>query len=89
MHILSRAKRAEEREFYLRMTVQQCWQVREVARQIDSGLFGQAVLNPPNLLFLHRGLNCLVAIELKVAAFANFSGSVLPFNTPTDWTSRA
>lgn len=143
LHILSRAKRAEEREFYLRMAIQQRWQVREVARQIDSGLFERAVLNPPklstalramqpqaeqhfrdaylldflalpdahseadlhrsllqnlgrfltelgrdfcyigseypvqvgnqdfalDLLFFHRGLNCLVAIELKVTAF--------------------
>jgi predicted nuclease of restriction endonuclease-like (RecB) superfamily len=44
LHILSRTKREEEREFYLRMTAQQAWQVREVARQIDSGLFERAVL---------------------------------------------
>ena len=143
LHILSRAKRAEEREFYLRMAAQHRWQVREVARQIDSGMFERAVLNPPklstalremhpqaeqhfkdaylleflalpdlhsesdlhrslllnlgrfltelgrdfcyigseypvqvggqdfalDLLFFHRGLNCLVAIELKVTAF--------------------
>lgn len=143
LHILSRAKREEEREFYLRMTAQQGWQVREVARQIDSGLFERALLQPPkvstalremqpqaaqqfkdaylldflalpephteaelhrsllmnlgrfltelgrdfcyigseypvqvgsqdfalDLLFFHRGLNCLVAIELKVTAF--------------------
>jgi len=143
LHILSRAKRAEEREFYLRMATQHRWQVREVARQIDGGLFERAVLNPPklstalremqpqaeqhfkdaylleflalpdlhseldlhhsllqhlgrfltelgrdfcyigseypvqvggqdfalDLLFFHRGLNCLVAIELKVKAF--------------------
>jgi predicted nuclease of restriction endonuclease-like (RecB) superfamily len=144
LHILSRAKRDEEREFYLRMAVQQRWQVRELARQIDGGLFERVVLNPPklstalreslpqpqqqfrdaylleflalpeahteadlhrsllrnlsrfltelgrdfcfvgseyplqvggqdfalDLLFFHRGLNCLVAIELKVTAFA-------------------
>jgi predicted nuclease of restriction endonuclease-like (RecB) superfamily len=144
LHILSRTKRLEEREFYLRMAAQQRWRVREVARQIDSGLFERAVLNPPkvstalrdlqpqaeqnfrdaylldflalpdvhteadlhrsllqnlgrfltelgrdfcyvgseyplqvggqdfalDLLFFHRGLNCLVAIELKVTAFA-------------------
>jgi predicted nuclease of restriction endonuclease-like (RecB) superfamily len=144
LHILSRTKRPEEREFYLRMAAEQRWQVREVARQIDSGLFERAVLNPPkvstalrdmqpqaeqhfrdaylldflalpdthseadlhrsllqnlgrfltelgrdfcyigseypvqvggqdfalDLLFFHRGLNCLVAIELKVTAFA-------------------
>jgi len=143
LHVLSRTKRDEEREFYLRMTAQQGWQVREVARQIDSGLFERALLNPPklstslramqpqaeqhfkdaylldflalpdthseadlhrsllmnlgrfltelgrdfcyigseypvqvggqdfalDLLFFHRGLNCLVAIELKVTAF--------------------
>ena len=144
LHIMSRAKRPEEREFYLRMAVQYRWQVREVARQIDGALFERAVLNPPklstalremhpqassqfkdgymleflalpdphseadlhqallqnlgrfltelgpdfcyiaseylvqvgnqdfaiDLLFFHRGLNCLVAIELKVTAFA-------------------
>ena len=143
LHILSRAKRREEREFYLRMAAQNRWPVREVARQIDGGLFEQAVLNPPklstalremhpqagsqfkdaylleflalptqhseadlhrsllqnlgrfltelgrdfcyigseypvqvggqdfslDLLFFHRGLNCLLAIELKVTAF--------------------
>jgi predicted nuclease of restriction endonuclease-like (RecB) superfamily len=143
LHILSRAKRTEEREFYLRMAIQHRWQVREVARQIDGGLFERALLNPPklstalremqpqvdqhfkdayllefltlpdlhseldlhrsllqhlsrfltelgrdfcyigseypvqvggqdfalDLLFFHRGLNCLVAIELKVTAF--------------------
>jgi len=143
LHILSRAKRPEEREFYLRMAAQQRWPVREVARQIDSALFERAVLNPPklstalremqpqaeqhfkdaylleflalplahseadlhrsllmnlgrfltelgrdfcyigseypvqvggqdfalDLLFFHRGLNCLVAIELKVTSF--------------------
>lgn len=144
LHILSRAKRSEEREFYLRMATQNRWPVREVARQIDSALFERTVLNPPklstalrelhpqaddffkdvyqleflglpaghseldlhrsllqnlgrfltelgrdfcyigteypvqvggqdfalDLLFFHRGLNCLVAIELKVTAFA-------------------
>ncbi|WP_343636033.1 PDDEXK nuclease domain-containing protein [Roseateles sp.] len=143
LHILSRSKRPEEREFYLRMAAKQRWPVREVARQIDSGLFERAVLNPPqlstalrethpqaeqhfkdaylleflalpqvhseadlhrsllmnlgrfltelgrdfcyigseypiqvggqdfalDLLFFHRGLNSLVAIELKVTAF--------------------
>jgi predicted nuclease of restriction endonuclease-like (RecB) superfamily len=143
LHILSRTKREEEREFYMRMAAQQGWQVREVARQIDSGLFERTVLHPPkastalrqlqpqaeryfkdtylldflalpdphseselhrsllmnlgrfltelgrdfcyigseypmqvggqdfmlDLLFFHRGLNCLVAIELKVTAF--------------------
>ena len=144
LHILSRTKRPEEREFYLRMTAQNRWPVREVARQIDAGLFERTVLTRPklstmlrelhpeadrhfkdaylleflglptahseadlhrsllqnlgrfltelgrdfcyigseypvqvgaqdfalDLLFFHRGLNCLLAIELKVTAFA-------------------
>jgi hypothetical protein len=32
LHILSRSKRSEEREFYLRMATQNRWPVREVAR---------------------------------------------------------
>jgi predicted nuclease of restriction endonuclease-like (RecB) superfamily len=143
LHILAKAKRPEEREFYLRMAIQQRWSVRDLARQIDSSLFERAVLNPPkvstalrelhpeaekvfrdayllefldipeghrendlhaslianlqhflselgrdfcfvgskvplqvggrdfalDLLFFHRGLNCLVAIELKIGEF--------------------
>lgn len=143
LHILSKAKHPEEREFYIRTAVAQQWSVREVARQIDSALFERAVLNPPkvstalrelhpgaegvfrdaylveflelpeshreadlhkallgnlrmflaelgrdfcfigsevpvqvgkrdfslDLLFFHRGLSCLVAIELKIGEF--------------------
>jgi len=143
LHILTRTKQPEEREFYLRMATQNRWQVREVARQIDSQLFARSILNPPqvsttlrenhpkadsflkdsyfleflglptthseadlhrgllnylgrfltelgsdfcyvgseyplqvggqdfalDLLFFHRSLNCLIAIELKVTAF--------------------
>lgn len=142
--ILSQAKRPEEREFYLRMAVQQRWGKRELERQFRLGAFEHAVLTPPklspvlremhgeaaaqafkdayaleflglsaghteadlhrgllaqlrdflielgrdfcfvgsefpvqvgrqdfalDLLFFHRGLNCLVAIELKVERF--------------------
>ena len=143
LHILSRSKLPEEREFYLKMASRNRWQVREVARQMDAGLFERTILNPPNLstalrhlhppaagffkdiysleflglpadhseqdlhqgllrnlgrfitelgrdfcfigsehpiqvgsqdfaidlLFFHRGLNCLIAIELKVREF--------------------
>jgi predicted nuclease of restriction endonuclease-like (RecB) superfamily len=142
--ILTQAKQAEEREFYLRMAVQQRWGSRELERQFRLGAFEQAVLAPAkvsaaltllhgeagaqafkdayalefldlpashteadlhqgllaalrtflielgrdfcfvgsefplqvggrdfalDLLFFHRGLNCLVAIELKVDRF--------------------
>lgn len=46
LYILGRCKRPDEREFYLRMAVQQRWPAREVTRQIDGALFERAVLNP-------------------------------------------
>jgi len=141
--ILSQSKRPEEREFYLRMAVQEQWSKRELERQFKTALFERVVLNPVkvspvvaqthpealsvfkdsylvefldlpqghaeadlhhgllhklkdflielgrdfcfvgseyplqvggrdfalDLLFFHRGLNCLVAIELKVGRF--------------------
>ncbi|MDO8458120.1 MAG: PDDEXK nuclease domain-containing protein [Burkholderiaceae bacterium] len=141
--ILSQSKRPEEREFYLRMAVQEKWGKRELERQFKNGSFERAVLQPAkvsavlthihptalsefkdaymleflgltdghsesdlhhgllaklkaflgelgrdfcfvgsefpvqvggrdfalDLLFFHRGLNCLVAIELKVGRF--------------------
>jgi predicted nuclease of restriction endonuclease-like (RecB) superfamily len=143
--ILTQSKRPEEREFYLRMALQQRWSKRELERQFRLAAFERAVLTPAkvspvvaqihgaaaesvfkdaysveflnlperhseadlhrglldqlrtflaelerdfcfvgsefplqvggqdfalDLLFFHRGLNCLVAIELKVDRFA-------------------
>jgi predicted nuclease of restriction endonuclease-like (RecB) superfamily len=141
--ILSQSKRPEEREFYLRMAVQEKWSSRELERQFKNAIFERTVLQPAkvsaaltqmhptalsefkdaymleflglsdghsesdlhqgllaklkaflgelgrdfsfigsefpvqvggsdfalDLLFFHRGLNCLVAIELKVGRF--------------------
>ncbi len=141
--ILSRSKRPEEREFYLKMAIQEKWSKRELERQFNTALFERVVLSPVktspivtrnypealnvfkdsyvveflnlpsehneadlhkglllklrdfllelgrdfcfigseyalqvgkqdfalDLLFFHRGLNCLVAIELKVTEF--------------------
>lgn len=141
--ILGRSRFPEEREFYMRLAIQEHWRSRELDRQIKTALFERATLNPPkvaaalrqmhpaaetvfkdlyvldflqlqddhseadlhasllrnlgrfitelgrdfcfigseypvqvggrdfalDLLFFHRGLNCLVAIELKVDEF--------------------
>ncbi|MCQ8180523.1 PDDEXK nuclease domain-containing protein [Methylomonas sp. SURF-1] len=141
--ILNQSKRPEEREFYLRLAIEEQWSKRELERQLKTALFERTVLNPPkvsplvtqihpealsifkdsylvefldlphghaeadlhqgllqqlkqflielgrdfcfvgsqyplqvggrdfalDLLFFHRGLNCLVAIELKVGRF--------------------
>ena len=141
--IMSQCKCPEEREFYMRLSIEHRWGKRELERQLRASLFERAVLNPPkvapavrqmypaaatvfkdayiveflglpevhseadlhqgllqklkeflielgpdfcfirseyplqvgnrdftlDLLFFHRGLNCLVAIELKVGRF--------------------
>ncbi len=141
--ILGQSKRQEERDFYLRLAIQEKWSRRELERQFKSALFERTILSPPkvsplvtqtypdalnifrdaysieflglppvhaesdlhrgllhklrdflielgrdfcfvgsefplqvgdrdfalDLLFFHRGLNCLIAIELKVGRF--------------------
>jgi len=44
--ILSRSKHPEEREFYLRMAVQEKWSSRELERQFTTALFERVILNP-------------------------------------------
>ena len=47
--ILSKCKRPEEREFYLRLAVRERWAKRELERQLNSALFERAVLAPPKV----------------------------------------
>lgn len=49
MAVLGRCKRAEEREFYLRLAVQGRWSSRELERQLRAALFERAVLDPPKV----------------------------------------
>jgi predicted nuclease of restriction endonuclease-like (RecB) superfamily len=72
LHILSRSKREEEREFYLRMAAQQGWPVREVARQIDRGLFERAVLHPPKVSTALREIQPQAAAHFKDAYLLDF-----------------
>jgi len=44
--ILEQSKRAEEREFYLRMAVREQWSKRELERQFRVALFERTVLSP-------------------------------------------
>ena len=72
LHILTMTKRPEEREFYLRMAVQQGWQVREVARQINSALFERTVLNPPKLSTTLREMHPQAVEVFRDAYFVEF-----------------
>lgn len=44
--ILGQSKQSEEREFYLRMTIQEKWSSRELERQFKSALFERSVTQP-------------------------------------------
>jgi predicted nuclease of restriction endonuclease-like (RecB) superfamily len=44
--ILNQSKRSEEREFYLRLAIQEKWSSRELERQFKAALFERSVLNP-------------------------------------------
>jgi len=47
--ILSRCKREEEREFYLRVCLREKWGKRELERQLGGALFERTVLSPTKL----------------------------------------
>ncbi len=74
LHILSRAQQVEEREFYLRMAIRHRWQVREVARQMDAGLFERTILNPPKLSTALRESHPQAAEYFKDAYSLEFLG---------------
>jgi predicted nuclease of restriction endonuclease-like (RecB) superfamily len=47
--IMSRCKRDEEREFYLRLATRERWSLRDLQRQLAGALFERAVLSPARL----------------------------------------
>jgi Uncharacterized conserved protein len=47
--ILSQSKHPEEREFYLRQSIQENWGKRELERQFKTALFERTVLSPPKV----------------------------------------
>lgn len=55
--ILSRCKRAEEREFYLRTALRENWGKRELERQLNGALFERTVLTPPKVAAVVRQLH--------------------------------
>jgi len=72
LHILTKTKRTEEREFYLRLATRNRWPVREVARQIDGALFERAALARPKLSTALRGLHPRAEHEFKDAYLVEF-----------------
>ncbi len=70
--ILAGCKRAEEREFYLRMAVQEKWSSRELERQLAGALFARAVLSPPKVSALLRQLHPTAETVFKDSYLLDF-----------------
>jgi predicted nuclease of restriction endonuclease-like (RecB) superfamily len=70
--ILSRCKRREEREFYLRLAADRGWGKRELERQLDGCLFERTVASPPKVSTVLRQLHPAAETIFKDAYLLDF-----------------
>jgi predicted nuclease of restriction endonuclease-like (RecB) superfamily len=70
--ILSRCKRDEEREFYLRIAAKERWSFRELQRQLNGALFERVVLSPPKLAPVVRDIHPDAASIFKDSYLVEF-----------------
>jgi len=70
--ILSKSKRAEEREFYLRMATSENWSSRELERQINGALFERVVMSPVKVAAPLRQLHPNAATVFKDSYLVEF-----------------
>ncbi|WP_397568346.1 DUF1016 N-terminal domain-containing protein [Schlesneria sp. T3-172] len=76
--ILSKSKRAEEREFYLQMACEQKWSSRELERQFAGALFERVVLTPTKLSAPLREIHPDAATVFKDSYLVKFLDRPLP-----------
>ena len=70
--VLARAKRDEEREFYLRLAIRERWSSRELERQLNSALFERTVLSPPKVSAALTQIHASAATIFKDTYFLDF-----------------
>lgn len=70
--ILGKSKRAEEREFYLRMAASEKWSSRELERQINGALFERVVMSPVKVAAPLRQLHPDAATVFKDSYLVEF-----------------
>jgi predicted nuclease of restriction endonuclease-like (RecB) superfamily len=70
--IMSRSKRDEEREFYLRTATRERWSFRQLERQLNGALFERTVLAPPKLSAALRELHTDAASIFKDSYLVEF-----------------
>ncbi|MCD8166225.1 MAG: PDDEXK nuclease domain-containing protein [Bacteroides sp.] len=74
MTILSRAKSQEEREFYLRLTIQERYSSRELERQISSGVYERTMLGNTKLSAMVREIHPDIKNSFKDSYVFEFLG---------------
>ena len=72
--IMSRCKRDEEREFYLRLCLRERWGKRELQRQLSGALFERTVLSPAKLSPVAAELHPDAATVFKDSYLLEFLG---------------
>ncbi|ASF48868.1 PDDEXK nuclease domain-containing protein [Methylovulum psychrotolerans] len=72
--ILSQSQYPEEREFYLRQSVQENWSTRELERQFKTALFERTVLTPPKVSAVVAQTHPTGATAFKDAYMLEFLG---------------
>jgi predicted nuclease of restriction endonuclease-like (RecB) superfamily len=87
--IMSRSKRDEEREFYLRLCVQERWSKRQLERQLAGALFERVALSPAKLSPPVRELHPEAASVFKDSYLVEFlRSSQRPFRSRSPRWSR-
>lgn len=80
--ILGRAKSEEEKEFYLRLTIQEKYSKRELERQIESSFFERTIIGNVKLSPVARELNIDITKSFKDSYVFEFLNLPNKFNEP-------
>jgi len=70
--IMGQTKRPEEREFYLRLAIRECWSKRELERQMKTACFERKMLAPAQLSPALRQLDPTIASAFKDSYLLEF-----------------
>ena len=80
MIIFSRCKSEEEREFYIKLAIQEKYSKRELERQISSSVFERTMLGNVNISSLPQNIQADIANAFKDSYVFDFLNLPEPFN---------
>ena len=80
LHIFAKTKSIEEKEFYLRLGVKERYSVRELERQIDSGLYERTIISDTKLSPVLRDKYPTVSSVFRETYVLDFLNLPKPFS---------